>query len=96
MALRRDEEKVQGDLVWQRQAKCKGALAEAFYPPVRVETRDEREYREARAKKICSSCPVTEHCLAHALANREAHGIWGGLNEAERRALTAKAVDRES
>lgn len=88
MALRRDEEKVQGGLVWQRQAKCKGALAEAFYPPVRVETKDERDYREARAKKICSNCPVAEQCLAHALANRETHGIWGGLNEAERRALT--------
>ena len=94
MALRRDEEKVQGGLVWQRQAKCKGALAEAFYPPVRVETKDERDYREARAKKICSACPVSDACLAHALANRETHGIWGGLNEAERRALTATSADR--
>ena len=90
MALRRDEEKTSGGLVWQRQAKCKGALAEAFYPPVRIESNDEREYREARAKKICASCPVSEQCLVHALANGEAHGIWGGMNESERRALTAE------
>jgi WhiB family transcriptional regulator, redox-sensing transcriptional regulator len=90
VALRRDEERVQGGLVWQRQAKCKGALAEAFYPPVRIESKDERDYREARAKKICASCPVAEQCLAHALANRETHGIWGGLNEVERRALIAE------
>lgn len=90
MALRRDEEGVLRGLVWQRQAKCKGALAEAFYPPVRIESKDERGYREARAKKICASCPVSEQCLAHALANGETHGIWGGTNESERRALTVE------
>ena len=90
MALRRDEERASGGLVWQRQAKCKGALAEAFYPPVRIESKEERDYREARAKKICASCPVSEQCLAHALANGEAHGIWGGMNESERRALTTE------
>ena len=97
VALRRDEERVQGGLVWQRQAKCKGALAEAFYPPVRVESKDEREYREARAKKICATCPVAEQCLAHALTNRETHGIWGGLNESERRAMALEGrSDRDA
>ncbi len=87
MALRRDEEQGRTSLAWQRQARCKGALAEAFFPPVRVETKDERDYREARAKKVCSACPVVSECLAHALNTNEAHGIWGGLNEVERRAL---------
>jgi WhiB family redox-sensing transcriptional regulator len=83
VALRREEEQGRSALAWQRQARCKGALAEAFFPPVRVETKDERDYREARAKKVCAACPVTEQCL-------EAHGIWGGLNEVERRALRAQ------
>ena len=88
MALRReDREPGQVPLAWQRQAECKGPAAEAFFPPVRVETKDEREYREQRAKKICASCAVIDPCLQHALRNRENHGIWGGLNEAERRAL---------
>ena len=49
MALRREEEQGRSGLTWQRQARCKGALAEAFFPPVRVETKDERDYREALA-----------------------------------------------
>jgi WhiB family redox-sensing transcriptional regulator len=54
-----------------------------------VETKDERDYREQRAKKICSGCAVVSACLEHALRNNENHGIWGGLNEAERRKLRA-------
>ena len=91
MALRREEEQGRSALAWQRQARCKGALAEAFFPPVRVETKDERDYREARAKKVCAACPVTEQCLAHALKTGEVHGIWGGMNEVERRALRSQA-----
>ncbi|MDP9386952.1 MAG: WhiB family transcriptional regulator [Actinomycetota bacterium] len=32
----------------------------------------------ARAKVICSTCPVREPCLAGALARREPWGVWGG------------------
>ena len=32
-------------------------------------------------------CPVRPECLEYALEVRETHGIWGGLNEMERRAL---------
>jgi len=87
VALRREEEQGQSSLAWRRQAKCKGALAEAFFPPVRVETKDERDYREARAKKVCAGCPVATQCLDHALRAGEVHGIWGGMNEVERRNL---------
>jgi len=31
---------------------------------------------------------VRSECLELALRNREIHGIWGGLNEEERRSLT--------
>jgi WhiB family redox-sensing transcriptional regulator len=30
---------------------------------------------------------VRQPCLEYALATREAHGVWGGLNETERRTL---------
>ena len=33
-------------------------------------------------------CPVRKECLTFALRIREPHGIWGGLNEMERRAIT--------
>ncbi|HMK09964.1 MAG TPA: WhiB family transcriptional regulator [Acidimicrobiales bacterium] len=32
----------------------------------------------ARAKAICSKCPVREPCLAEALARQEPFGVWGG------------------
>jgi WhiB family redox-sensing transcriptional regulator len=52
-----------------------------------VERREDRQLREARAKAICRECPVRRECLEHALSVGETHGIWGGLNEAERRGL---------
>ena len=51
------------------------------------ETRPEREAREGRAKAICGDCPVQVECLDYAVRIREPHGIWGGLNETERRLL---------
>ena len=32
----------------------------------------------ARAKQICTLCPVQEACLAGAIARREPWGVWGG------------------
>src|SRR6476661_6133105 len=43
-----------------------------------------RAHREARAKQICSGCPVLDRCRAHALAVHEPYGVWGGLSESER------------
>ena len=75
------------DASWQRHAACRGPIAKVFFPPSAPESRSAREAREARAKAICRSCPVREECLAYALEIAEPHGIWGGLSEAERRAL---------
>lgn len=72
---------------WQTRAACRGPQAVVFYPPSNFERKEERRRREAKAKDICHTCPVHAECLAYALAIREPHGIWGGLNEAERRAL---------
>jgi WhiB family redox-sensing transcriptional regulator len=70
---------------WQMKAACRGPESSIFFPPSWSERRDERERREARAKAICAACPVSRECLEFALRVREPHGIWGGLNEAERR-----------
>jgi len=75
------------DEAWQREAACRGPESVLFFAPAAAEPRPEREAREARAKAICGGCPVTHECLAYALRIREPHGIWGGLNETERRAL---------
>jgi WhiB family redox-sensing transcriptional regulator len=75
---------------WRHQAACKGKEAELFFPPGPVEPREERLAREAVAKRICATCPVRVACLEYALAVREPYGIWGGLNEYERRRLLSR------
>lgn len=76
-----------GDL-WQVRAACRGPNTVIFFAPSHFERKDDREAREALAKSICRSCAVRRDCLDYAVRIREPHGIWGGLNEAERRALT--------
>ena len=58
-----------------------------FFAPNYFEKRSEKNAREAVAKAICVRCPVRPECLEYALEIRETHGIWGGLNEMERRAV---------
>ena len=72
---------------WQPRAACRGPQAEVFYPPSSNERKEERLLRESEAKAICSSCAVRIPCRDYAIAIREPHGIWGGLNEIERRNL---------
>lgn len=77
---------------WQPRAACRGPQAAVFFPPATFERKDEKEEREARAKAICATCPVKKPCLEYALRIREPHGIWGGLNEVERKqVLTRRA-----
>lgn len=72
---------------WRDRAACRGPETALFFPPTTTERRDEREARERRAKAICCGCPVQPECLEYALGIGEMHGIWGGLNESERRGL---------
>ncbi|WP_316044735.1 WhiB family transcriptional regulator [Acidiferrimicrobium sp. IK] len=76
--------------LWQAKASCRGPQAAVFFPPAHFERKDDREAREARAKSICAACPVRRPCLDYALRIREPHGIWGGLNETERRPMTGR------
>ncbi|HET9442322.1 MAG TPA: WhiB family transcriptional regulator [Acidimicrobiales bacterium] len=75
--------------LWQVKAACRGPHASVFFPPATFERKDEKEAREARAKAICHGCPVRKACLDYSLRIREPHGIWGGLNEVERRQILA-------
>jgi WhiB family redox-sensing transcriptional regulator len=78
--------------LWQMKASCRGPQAAVFFPPTYFERKDEKEERETRAKAICATCPVRKPCLEYAIRIREPHGIWGGLNELERKnLLTHKA-----
>lgn len=78
--------------MWQTKASCRGPHAEVFFPPAQFERKDEKEEREVRAKAICAVCPVRRPCLDYSIQIREPHGIWGGLNEVERKSLIASRI----
>lgn len=77
------------DDAWQVRAACRGPQSAVFFPPGTLERKDEKVEREGRAKEICRTCSVRVPCLDYAVAIREQHGIWGGLNETERKHLAA-------
>ena len=76
--------------LWQIKAACRGPQAAVFFPPSSFERKDEKDEREARAKAICAECAVQRECLDYAIRIREPHGIWGGLNETERKQMLAR------
>ena len=80
------------DEAWQIRAACRGPQAAVFFPPSSFERKDEKEAREARAKEICAGCPVRKPCLDYAIRIKEPHGIWGGLNEVERKQVLGRRV----
>jgi WhiB family redox-sensing transcriptional regulator len=77
---------------WQLKAACRGPQAVVFFPPSHGERKEDRQEREGAAKAICGTCSVCQACLDYALRIREPHGIWGGLNEIERKQL----IDRRA
>lgn len=76
---------------WRIRAACRGPRSEVFYPPATGESRDEKLLREHMAKAICGLCAVRGQCLKFAVERGEAHGIWGGTSESERRVLIGAA-----
>lgn len=73
---------------WDK-ARCKGM------GPKRGDKEDIFFDDEELALSICNTgsktkpgpCPIREECLLFALVNNNAHGVWGGLPEYDRRML---------
>ena len=77
---------------WQHRGACRGPQSMVFFPPPQFERKVDRAERERRAKAICADCSVRRECLDYALSIREPHGIWGGLNEAERKMILERSA----
>jgi WhiB family transcriptional regulator, redox-sensing transcriptional regulator len=75
---------------WRATARCRTSSAVHFFPPAHFERKAEKDAREGAARALCRECPVRVECLDYALSVQERHGIWGGLNELERRRLLRK------
>ncbi len=84
------------DEEWQQKAACRGPQASLFFPPVTTERKEERLRREGRAKAVCKPCPVAKECLEYAIRIEEPHGVWGGLNETERKQVLLKRARKAS
>ncbi|HET6286049.1 MAG TPA: WhiB family transcriptional regulator [Amycolatopsis sp.] len=70
-----------GDL---SEAACRGEDPELFFP---VTETGPGARQAARAKAVCARCPVISACLAFAVDNGLAEGVFGGLTRSERRRL---------
>jgi WhiB family redox-sensing transcriptional regulator len=68
---------------WRVRAACHGVDGELFFAADGERGLAKRR-RERAAKAVCVGCPVREDCAGYALANREPHGVWGGLSEGDR------------
>ena len=68
---------------WRADAACRLFPPDLFFP---TGTANGAQDDIAAAKRICGICEVREPCLEFALANRQEFGVWGGLDEEERRA----------
>ncbi|MBQ0867389.1 WhiB family transcriptional regulator [Streptomyces sp. RK75] len=44
------------------------------------------------AQSVCRRCPVLERCASWALETGEAHGVWGGMSEDDRRRIKRRAA----
>ena len=72
------------NLGWQSDAACRDADPELFFPAAEYGPAHREQVQAAKA--VCADCPVREECLIFAL-EALAHGVAGGLDEHERRAL---------
>lgn len=77
---------------WTQRAACLDVDADLFHPEgdagvVLLDT--------AEAKRYCARCVVQERCLTESLARAEPFGVWGGLDEKERRLLLRRRRERE-
>jgi WhiB family redox-sensing transcriptional regulator len=78
---------------WHQQALCRRMSPSLFFIAGRS---DIARYDQEQAKAVCVECPVRSECLAFALKNEEAFGIWGGLTPEERLALKKIGTDGPS
>jgi WhiB family redox-sensing transcriptional regulator len=72
------------EMWWLSGAACIGEDPELFFP---IGTSPPATEQTARAKDVCGSCSVRAECLEWSLATYQDAGVWGGLDEEERREI---------
>jgi WhiB family redox-sensing transcriptional regulator len=72
------------ETAWIERASCLDQDPELFFP---VGTTGAAVVQAERAKVVCAACPVRGECLHWALDTCQDAGVWGGLDEEERRVI---------
>jgi len=62
---------------WRIDAACRDLDTAIFFP--------DTEEQVVAAKAVCATCPVRDACLDFALITRQDDGVWGGMDENERK-----------
>jgi WhiB family redox-sensing transcriptional regulator len=72
---------------WRDHAACRDEDPELFFP---IGNTGPALLQIEEAKAVCRACPVTAACLQWALDSGQDAGVWGGMSEDERRALSLR------
>ena len=72
---------------WRELGACHEIDTDLFFS---VGISQAAQRQAAEAKSICGTCPVIQDCLAFAISTHQEYGVWGGLDEDERRSLIRK------
>jgi WhiB family redox-sensing transcriptional regulator len=67
---------------WRVDAACRNEDPRDFFP---VGSSGQAVEVISAAKAICAVCPVAQECLIFAVTTNQEYGVWGGLDEEERR-----------
>jgi WhiB family transcriptional regulator, redox-sensing transcriptional regulator len=80
------------DYTWRSRAICRDTDPDLFFP---IGTTGQALVQIDRAKEVCGMCPVKSDCLEYALETNQDSGIWGGLDEEQRRNIRRQAAARQ-
>lgn len=74
---------------WMQRSKCRIEKKPVafFYPDFKEST------KRAKVAEYCSDCPVKGLCRDFGIANKEEHGMWGGVYATQLRERTYRTVD---
>jgi WhiB family transcriptional regulator, redox-sensing transcriptional regulator len=74
---------------WRHRAACRDEDPELFFP---IGTTGPALRQVDEAKAVCRRCEAIDDCLTWALDSDQDAGVWGGMDEAERRAAKRRRV----
>ena len=71
---------------WRERSACLDESPELFFP---IGSSVHAQIQIQKAKDICRHCKVVHTCLQWAVRSGQDAGVWGGLTDHERHAITA-------